>query len=592
MSGYPRYEVLSYDHPVERERWRELYHRFPPGAIDVFYLPEYAYLFELHGDGRACCFVYWESPDRFVIYPFHLRFIRDIPEFRDVNPEWTDIISPYGYGGYLASHRDIDWLRFFTVFRDWCRERRVVSELTRFHPLLGNFDPCRPFIPTHRSSEVVVIDLQGGPEKIWQGFSPSCRNKIRKAQKLGVSIQVDETLEHLDDFHRLYTGTMDRVQARDYYYFSRPWLESLKGSLAGRAVLFHAFREGRIIASSLFLHGGDFAHYFLSGSAPEAYKTGANNLLLQEAAFWFNNQGGQYLNLGGSADFQDSLFNFKASFSYFRISHFIGNVILNHNSYRMLSITGLFQGEKQKNILFFPLYRCIFREKLTLERFQKPVLIIGASGHARVCLDIIKANNIEIIGLFDDNPHLHFSIIHKVCVKGNIKAAIDYLNKGDYNIFIAIGDNYERFKLVSYFKNNLDKFINAIHPSAVISPNVRMGKGNFIAPGVIINTDTQLGNFIIVNTGATIDHDNKIHDFAQISPGCNLAGNVTVEEGAFLGTGTVVLPGKTIGAFAIVGAGAVVTQDIPPFCTAVGVPARVIKYHKTSVRSENGRSRG
>ena len=287
MTGYPRYEVLSYDHPAERERWRELYHRFPPGAIDVFYLPEYAHLFELHGDGRACCFVYWESPDRFVLYPLHLRFIRDIPEFRHVDPEWTDIISPYGYGGYLASHRDIDWARFFTVFRDWCRERRVVSELTRFHPLLGNFDSCRPFIPTHRSSEVVVIDLQGGPEKIWQGFSPSCRNKIRKAQKHGVTIQVDETLEHLDDFHRLYTETMDRVRAREYYYFSRSWLESLKELLAGRAVLFNAFREGRVIASSLFLHKGDFAHYFLSGSDPEAYKTGANNLLIQEGAFWF-----------------------------------------------------------------------------------------------------------------------------------------------------------------------------------------------------------------------------------------------------------------------------------------------------------------
>jgi serine/alanine adding enzyme len=337
MTGYPRYEVLSYDHPAERERWRELYYRFPPGAIDVFYLPEYAHLFELHGDGRACCFVYWESPDRFVLYPFHLRFIRDIPEFRHVDPEWTDIISPYGYGGYLASHRVIDWARFFTVFRDWCRERRVVSELTRFHPLLGNFDSCRPFIPTHRSSEVVVIDLQGGPEKIWQGFSPSCRNKIRKAQKLGFSIRVDETLEHLDDFHRLYTETMDRVQARDYYYFSRSWLESLKELLAGRAVLFNAFREGRVIASSLFLHKGDFAHYFLSGSDPEAYKTGANNLLIQEGAFWFIKKQTIYLNLGGGKRLYDGLYKFKSSFSKISFIFLVGTKV--HNIYMYNELT-------------------------------------------------------------------------------------------------------------------------------------------------------------------------------------------------------------------------------------------------------------
>jgi acetyltransferase EpsM len=385
---------------------------------------------------------------------------------------------------------------------------------------------------------------------------------------------------------------MERVRAREYYYFSRSWLESLKELLAGRAFLFNAFREGRVIASSLFLHKGDFAHYFLSGSDPEAYKTGANNLLLQEAAFWYNKKGRRYLNLGGSTDFQDSLFNFKASFSSCRVSQFIGNIIYDHTTYRILSTAGLFPENKPKYFLFFPLYRCIFQNNLSPERCQKPVLIIGASGHARVCIDIIKTNKINILGLFDDNPDLHAKLIHDIPVRGDIKAATDYLINGDCYIFIAIGDNLERWKIASIFKNSLHRIINAIHPSAIISQNVKMGKGNFIAPGVIINTDTQLGNFIIVNTGATIDHDNKIHDFAQISPGCNLAGNVTVEEGAFLGTGTVVLPGKTIGAYAIVGAGAVVTRDIPPFCTAVGVPARVIKYHEKPYRFENGHSQG
>lgn len=53
----------------------------------------------------------------------------------------------------------------------------------------------------------------------------------------------------------------------------------------------------------------------------------------------------------------------------------------------------------------------------------------------------------------------------------------------------------------------------------------------------------------------------------------NIAGNVRVGNYAEIGTGTNIIQGKTIGENAIVGAGSVVVKDIPPNCTAVGVPA-------------------
>lgn len=359
MSGYPRWEVLSYDHPAEREKWRELYHRFPPGAIDVFYLPEWAYLFELHGDGRALCFVYYETPDRFVIYPFHLRFIRDIPEFRDVDPEWTDIINPYGYGGYLASQPGMDMSGFFRAWRDYCRERQVVSELVRFHPLLGNFDYCRPFIPAFRQSPVVVMDLTQGPEAIWKGMSSRCRNMIRKAQKMGVIIEVDEGLEHLDTFHRLYTETMDRRQAREYYYFSRPWLDTLKKLFTCQIVLMYPLKDGEVIASSIFLMGDSYCHYFLAGSSPSGYQTGANNLLLFIAAQWLSNRYLKYLNLGGGHEKNDGLFRFKSSFSSKSHNFFIGTKIIDAKNYNDMKIIRINKGSAYIDSTYFPIYRSI-----------------------------------------------------------------------------------------------------------------------------------------------------------------------------------------------------------------------------------------
>jgi sugar O-acyltransferase (sialic acid O-acetyltransferase NeuD family) len=206
------------------------------------------------------------------------------------------------------------------------------------------------------------------------------------------------------------------------------------------------------------------------------------------------------------------------------------------------------------------------------------IMIIGASGHAQVCLEILEAQGREIIGFYDDDPSLVGTTWHGYPILGKISQLLPVLEDKNHDFIVAIGNNDDRKHIVGLLKKICQRDpINAIHPSSIISERTKIGVGNFIAAGVIINTGTSLGNYVIVNTGATLDHDNHIKDFAQISPGCNLAGNVTVEEYAFIGTGAVIIPGKTIGKHAIVGAGAVVVHDIPPFSTAVGVPACVIK---------------
>ena len=60
---------------------------------------------------------------------------------------------------------------------------------------------------------------------------------------------------------------------------------------------------------------------------------------------------------------------------------------------------------------------------------------------------------------------------------------------------------------------------------------------------------------------------------------------VRIEAWADVGTGAVILPGVTVGRGSIIGAGAVVTQDVPPFSIAAGVPARVLRSRKTTRHS-------
>lgn len=56
-------------------------------------------------------------------------------------------------------------------------------------------------------------------------------------------------------------------------------------------------------------------------------------------------------------------------------------------------------------------------------------------------------------------------------------------------------------------------------------------------------------------------------------------GDIKIKEGAHIGIGAIILPGVTIGKGAIIGAGSVVTKDVPDYCLAVGIPAKVIKEY-------------
>src|SRR5690606_21947196 len=113
----------------------------------------------------------------------------------------------------------------------------------------------------------------------------------------------------------------------------------------------------------------------------------------------------------------------------------------------------------------------------------------------------------------------------------------------------------------------------------IISSSVKIDIGTVLMQGTIIQADTFIGKHAIINTRASIDHDSTVEDFVHISPGAILCGGVQIGEGTHIGAGAVILPGIKIGQWCKVGAGAVVAKNIPSNCTAVGIPAKPIKYH-------------
>jgi hypothetical protein len=356
MSLPGSFEVLSYDNPEERQKWRSICHNFK--EIDIFYYPEYVYLFQLKGDGQAHCFVYYEGEDGIVIYPFLKRRINELPIFHDISDKFTDIISPYGYSGYLRNIPEVNMDNFFNAFYNYCSQNNIVSEFIRFHPILNTFSYCSANINIKECNETVAVDLSLPIDDIWKNMSPTCRNKVRKAQKNHVEIIYDNNYDHLNDFYSIYTDTMKRLQAQEYYFFPESWFKKLAELLPNNAALFHGVYNSSIIMSSIFIFSQDYIHYFLSGSVYEMRHIPANNLLLHEVAIWAKNMGIKYFNLGGGYQPNDSLSMFKASFSRLRLPFYIGSVIHDSQSYKYLTARRLVgEGLSHEKIRFFPAYR-------------------------------------------------------------------------------------------------------------------------------------------------------------------------------------------------------------------------------------------
>lgn len=197
--------------------------------------------------------------------------------------------------------------------------------------------------------------------------------------------------------------------------------------------------------------------------------------------------------------------------------------------------------------------------------------ILGIGGHAKVVIDAALKSGNKITAVFDDDTSTHGTAFCGYKVKGNIENSING------QAIIAIGNNAVRqaiSKRLSYIK-----WQPVIHPTAIISEDVEIGEGSVIMAGAIIQPGTKIGNHCIINTGVCIDHDCIVGDYTHIAPNCGIAGGVKIGEGVLIGIGTSITQYLKIGEWTTVGAGSAVIKDLPANCTAVGVPAKPIKFN-------------
>ena len=334
----------------ERKVWDGIVRSF--AEYDVYYLSGYVKAFQIHGDGDPYL-LYYEDNGLRAIYVYMRR--------KTVLEGVYDSVTPYGYGGVLfdGDTSEANRQAFWKAYVEKMKAEGIVDNFVRYHPVLANAVNMKFTDTVIDLGKTIAFDLES-PEVIWDNIISKNRNMIRKAEKNGITIEHEKGMDLLDQFTEIYNATMDKDHAEEYYYFKRPFYESIDRDLQDNYEMFYAMYEGRPIAMSIMIFANGRLNYHLSGSDIEYRNLAPSNLLLYKAALWGYEQGCKTFHLGGGVGSgEDNLYKFKAAFNKNSDYQFsIGKEIFDQEKYdALVAIRAQQDPDFNPESKFFPLYR-------------------------------------------------------------------------------------------------------------------------------------------------------------------------------------------------------------------------------------------
>lgn len=193
----------------------------------------------------------------------------------------------------------------------------------------------------------------------------------------------------------------------------------------------------------------------------------------------------------------------------------------------------------------------------------EPLLLVGAGGHARACIDVIEQEGrfavgglvgerhevgtrvlgYEVVGTDDDLPSLRDRFSKAVVVVGQIRSA---------TIRVTL---FERLSALGFALPAI------VSPRAYVSRHASIGAGSMVLHGAIVNAAAHVGRNCIINSQALVEHDAEIGDHCHVSTGATVNSGVKIGARTFIGSNSSVKQGLEIGEECLIGMGCRVLQN-------------------------------
>jgi sugar O-acyltransferase (sialic acid O-acetyltransferase NeuD family) len=214
-----------------------------------------------------------------------------------------------------------------------------------------------------------------------------------------------------------------------------------------------------------------------------------------------------------------------------------------------------------------------------MDVIAKPVIVLGAGGHAKVVIESLRRLTADIIGIVDVDAEAGQNGPFGIEIIGNDDAVLRHTAESvalANGIGSLPGINPRWPAYLRHAKKGY-AFVTIVHPDAYVAEDVQLSEGVQVMAGAVIQPGVSIGRQTIINTGACIDHDCMVGDGVHIAPGATLSGEVRIGDGAHVSTGATIIQSITVGADAVVAAGAVVIDNVTEGARVASVPARPMR---------------
>ena len=314
---------------------------------DLYQTYDYHYI--SREDGEPILLTYSQGVT-FIAIPLLIRKIKGTPYY--------DATSVYGYSGPLCNNysANFDHLAFKNDLLAFFKSKQIISVFSRLNPFINDQQKILQNIgEIEKKGPVVSIDLGLELTEQRQAYARRLKGQLNKIRRHCI-VKKASSKEDLETFINIYHENMDRVSAKPMYYFDPDYFQVLEDSTDIKTETFLAIHNesGKVIGASLFFYKDSVVHYHLSGTKSEYLYLMPTKLLIDEMRIKATELGLDHFNLGGGlAGANDSLLQFKSSFSKNLVDFCVWKLIVNQEVYDDLVL----KNQTPKQVNFFPSYR-------------------------------------------------------------------------------------------------------------------------------------------------------------------------------------------------------------------------------------------